>query len=160
MKSSLPITYFSVTQSLWNFAYSTAVQSCKIVGQKQKQVMEKQDLARFHFEMSFWTDNLYCTRPLAAIYDDVITWKRFPRFWPFVRGIHLSHAEFPQKRPSSEALMFPLMLVYRHCWTNSWCQWFERPQRLQEITVIFHLNFSSSWNSFQLIFFSSPRASA
>ena len=74
----------------------------------------------------FWTDNLYCTRPLAAIDDDVITWKRLLRFWPFVRRIPLSHVEFPQKSHQCEALMFPLMLVCRHCWTNSRCQWFER----------------------------------
>ena len=22
------------------------------------------------------------------VYDDVIKWKHFPRYWPFVRGIH------------------------------------------------------------------------
>ena len=26
----------------------------------------------------------------ARIHDDVIKWKQFPRYWPFVRGIHRS----------------------------------------------------------------------
>ena len=28
---------------------------------------------------------------------DVIKWKRFPRYWPFVRGIHQSPANSPQR---------------------------------------------------------------
>ena len=31
-------------------------------------------------------------------HDDVIKWKHFPRYWPFVRGIHQS-AVFPAQRP-------------------------------------------------------------
>ena len=29
-------------------------------------------------------------RTLITIHDDVIKWKHFPRYWPFVRGIHRS----------------------------------------------------------------------
>ena len=29
----------------------------------------------------------------ATLYDDIIKWKHFPRYWPFVRGIH------PSQRP-------------------------------------------------------------
>ena len=29
--------------------------------------------------------------------DDVIKWKHFPRYWPFVRGIHRSPVESPHK---------------------------------------------------------------
>ena len=31
-------------------------------------------------------------------HDDVIKWKRYPRHWPFVRGINRS-GEFPAQRP-------------------------------------------------------------
>ena len=34
----------------------------------------------------------------AYWYDDVIKWEHFPRYWPFVRGIHRS-GEFPSQRP-------------------------------------------------------------
>ena len=30
-------------------------------------------------------------------HDDVIKWKHFPHYWPFVRGIHRSRVNFPQK---------------------------------------------------------------
>ena len=32
-------------------------------------------------------------------HDDAIKWKHFPRYWPFVPGIHLSPGEFPAQRP-------------------------------------------------------------
>ena len=36
--------------------------------------------------------------PGHAYHHDVIKWKHFPRYWPFVRGIHRS-GEFPAQRP-------------------------------------------------------------
>ena len=30
-------------------------------------------------------------------HDDVIKWKHFPRYWPFVRGIHRSPVNSPHK---------------------------------------------------------------
>ena len=40
------------------------------------------------------------------IHDDVIKWKHFPRYWPFVRGIHRSPVNSPQKGQWRGALMF------------------------------------------------------
>ena len=34
---------------------------------------------------------------IAAKHDDVIRWKHFPRYWPFVRGIHRSPVYSPHK---------------------------------------------------------------
>ena len=34
-----------------------------------------------------------------AAHDDVIKWKHFPRYWPFVRGIHRSPVD--SKHPQS-----------------------------------------------------------
>ena len=45
------------------------------------------------------------------IHDDVIKWKHFPRYWPFVRGIHLSPLNSPHNGQWSEALMFSLICV-------------------------------------------------
>ena len=36
-------------------------------------------------------------RVIAAIHDDVIKWKHFPRYWSFVRGIHRSPVNSPRK---------------------------------------------------------------
>ena len=32
-----------------------------------------------------------------GIHDDVIKWKHFPRYWPFVWGIHQSTVNSPHK---------------------------------------------------------------
>ena len=49
-------------------------------------------------------------------HDDVIKWKHFPRYWPFVRGIHRSPVNSPHKGQWRGALMFSLICA----WTNSW----------------------------------------
>ena len=36
-------------------------------------------------------------------YDDVIKWKHFPRYWPFVRGIHRSRC-IPHRKASDAEL--------------------------------------------------------
>ena len=51
-----------------------------------------------------------------ACHDDVIKWKPFPRYWPFVREIHRSLVNFPHKGQRHEALMFSLICA----WINSW----------------------------------------
>ena len=43
------------------------------------------------------------------IHDDVIKWKHFPRYWPFVRGIHRSPVNSPHKGQWRGALMFTLI---------------------------------------------------
>ena len=49
-------------------------------------------------------------------HDDVIKWKHFPRYWPFVRGIHRSPVNSTHKGQWRGALMLPLICV----WTNAW----------------------------------------
>ena len=46
-------------------------------------------------------------------HDDVIKWKHFPRYWPFVWGIHLSPVNSPHKGQWRGALMFSLISF---CW--------------------------------------------
>ena len=43
-------------------------------------------------EEPFWQCCLSLTQfgPAKPFHDDVIKWKHFPRYWPFVRGIHWS----------------------------------------------------------------------
>ena len=38
-------------------------------------------------------------------HDDVIKWKHFPRYWPFVRGINRSPVDYPHKGQCRGALM-------------------------------------------------------
>ena len=55
-------------------------------------------------------------RVFIMCHDDVIKWKHFPRYWPFVRGIHRSTAISPHKGQWHGALMFSLICA----WTNGW----------------------------------------
>ena len=48
--------------------------------------------------------------------DDVIKWKHFPRYWPFVWRIHRSPVNSPHKGQWRGASMFSLICA----WTNGW----------------------------------------
>ena len=49
-------------------------------------------------------------------HDDVIQWKHFPCYWPFVRGIHRSPVNSLHKGHWHRALTFSLICD----WTNGW----------------------------------------
>ena len=52
-------------------------------------------------------------------HDDVIKWKHFPRYWPFVRGIHRSPVNSPHKGQWRGALMFTLICARIKGWVNN-----------------------------------------
>ena len=52
-------------------------------------------------------------------HDDVIKWKHFPRYWPFVRGIHRSPVNSPHKGQWRGALMFSLICAWINDWVNN-----------------------------------------
>ena len=54
-------------------------------------------------------------------HDDVIKWKHFPRYWPFVPGIHRSSGNSPHKGQWRRALMFSLICAWTDSWTNNGC---------------------------------------
>ena len=56
---------------------------------------------------------------ISLKHDDVIKWKHFPRYWPFVRGIHRSPVNFPHKGQWRGALMFSLICVWINAWVNN-----------------------------------------
>ena len=55
----------------------------------------------------------------SDFHDDVIKWKYFPRYWPFVRGIHRSPVNSPHKGQWRGALMFTLMCARINGWVNN-----------------------------------------
>ena len=70
-------------------------------------------------------------------HDDIITWKSFPYYWPFVRGIHRSPVDSPHKGSVMPAeLCFDcfrhgkLLNKYSICW------WFEMTWHSRDITVM------------------------
>ena len=52
-------------------------------------------------------------------HDDVIKWKHFPRYWPFVLGIHQSPVNSPHKGQWRGALMFSLICGWIDGWVNN-----------------------------------------
>ena len=61
-------------------------------------------------------------------HDDVIKWKHFPRYRPFVRGIHRSPVISPHKGQWRGALMFFFdLFLTKQLSKQSWGWWFETP---------------------------------
>ena len=52
-------------------------------------------------------------------HDDVIKRKHFPRYWPFVRGIHRPPVNSPHKGQWRGALMIPLIRAWINGWVNA-----------------------------------------
>ena len=52
-------------------------------------------------------------------HDDVIKWKHFPRYWPFVRGFHRSPVNSPRKGQWHGALMFSLICARINGYVNN-----------------------------------------
>ena len=57
-------------------------------------------------------------------HDDVIRWKHFPRYWPFLRDIHRSPVKSPHKGQWRGALMF---FLNGRLSKHSWGWWLEAP---------------------------------
>ena len=55
----------------------------------------------------------------SAAHDDVIKWKYFPRYWPFVRGIHRSPVNSLHKGQRRGALVFTLIYAWINGWVNN-----------------------------------------
>ena len=68
-----------------------------------------------------WLQNQLTKRPHLSDmnHDDIIKWKHFPRYWPFVRGIHRSPVNSPHKGQWRGALMFSLICVWINDWVNN-----------------------------------------
>ena len=66
----------------------------------------------FDFEMTYGVIQL-------AQLDDVIKWKHFPCYWPFVRGIHRSAVNSPHKGQWRGTLMFSLICAWISSWVNN-----------------------------------------
>ena len=67
--------------------------------------------------VQIWESRLVFT---LHTHDDVIKWKHFPRYWPFVRLIHRSPVYFPHKG---------------QCNTELWCFLWSAPEQMVEQTI-------------------------
>ena len=71
-------------------------------------------------------DYVYCNQePMSQrdwvniLHDDVLKWKHFPRFWPFVWGIHRWPVNSPHKGKWRGVLMFSLICAWINAWVNN-----------------------------------------
>ena len=82
------------------------------------------------------------TIAISMPHDDVIKWKYFPRYWPFVRGIHRSPVNSPHEGQWRGALfVFFDLRPKKRLSKQWWGWWFETPSR----TLWRHCN-GCSWN--------------
>ena len=72
--------------------------------------------AAVYFILNLFTKLLSLSTPR---HDDVIKWKHFPRYWPFVWGIHRSPVNSPHKGQWRGALIFSLICVSINGWVNN-----------------------------------------
>ena len=56
---------------------------------------------------------------ICLFHDDVIKWNHFPRYWPFVWGIHRSPVNSLHKGQWRGALMFSLICARINGWVNN-----------------------------------------
>ena len=77
---------------------------------------------QFYFTLMFTAGHLRKGTLLATNeenHDDVIKWKHFPRYWPFVRGIRRSPVNSAHKAQRRGALMFSLICLWINDWVNT-----------------------------------------
>ena len=56
---------------------------------------------------------------MHIFHDDVIKWKYFLCYWPFVQGVHRSPVNSPHKGQWHGALMFSLICTWINGWVNN-----------------------------------------
>ena len=52
-------------------------------------------------------------------HDDIIKWKHFPRYCPFVRGVYRSPVNSPHKGQWRGALLYSLVFLWINGWVNN-----------------------------------------
>ena len=87
----------------------------------------------YHYPASLLFNSRHFSHQMN-LHDDVIKWKPFPRYWPFVPGIHQSPVNSPHKGQWRGALMFFWCFSFdlrlnKRLSKQSCGWWFEIPSR-------------------------------
>ena len=77
-------------------------------------------------------------------HDDVIKWKHFPRYWPFVRRIHRSTVNSLHKGQWRGAMMFSLICDWKKGWVNNHEAGDLRLHRAHYDVIVMALNFQGA----------------
>ena len=86
----------------------------------------------------------------GQVHDDVIKWKHFPRYWPFVRGTHRWPVNPPHKGQWRGALVFSLICAWINGWVNYGNVGDLRRHRIHYDVTLMH------WNSVETMYTSIP----
>ena len=70
---------------------------------------------KMHVKMSSVKRRPFC----LGLHDDIIKWKNFLHYWPFVQGIHRSPVNSPHIGQWCGALIFSLICVWINSWVNN-----------------------------------------
>ena len=110
----------------------------------------------------YFLGQVFTGRQALHQHDDVIKWKHFPRYWPFVRGIHPSRVNSPHNGKWRGALMFSMICALIKMGKQSRGRWFDTPSRslwrhcneflLSLAIAVFWLNYIG-WNKYALFVF-------
>ena len=73
----------------------------------------------YFYESKRFTNENAWTLFLMLLHDDVIKWKHFSHYWPFMRGIHRSQLNSPRKGQWRGVLVFSLICVWINGWVNN-----------------------------------------
>ena len=115
-------------------------------------------------QVSLFSSNSFSQKPHHSnlqifydriLHDDVIKWKHFPRYWPFVREIHWSPVNSFHKGKRRGALMFSLICA----WTNGWANNREagnlrRHSAVYDVTLMFGNTFANIMPCVLFLYFS------
>ena len=72
-----------------------------------------------YVHLSLMLPNKFLSSEFWVCHDNVIKWKHFPSYCPFVRGIHRSPLNSPHKGQWRGALMFSLVYILTKGWANN-----------------------------------------
>ena len=89
---------------VWNELYLSSAQLLENALLDEISNMSPEPLLRMTIDTNWNT--------VAMNHDEVIIWKHFLRYWPFVRGIHRSPVNSSHKGQWRGALMFPLICAW------------------------------------------------
>ena len=103
-------------QHLGIYCFLHSCGSNQITGGQWSQNTERELAWHPLTSVGVWISNFLVS---FSLHHDVIKWKHFPRYWPFVWGIHRSPVNFPQKGQWRGALMFALICVRINGWVNN-----------------------------------------
>ena len=94
------------------------------------------------------SDLLLSENPKCFIaHYDVIKWKHFPSYWPFVRGIHRSLVNSPHKGQWRGALMFSLICAWIKGWVNNCEAGDLRRHRAHYYVTIMSISMTGFWET-------------